>query len=129
MIREAKPEDTLALIELERLCPEMGRVTVRIDLHSNHFGLASRYPGSTGYVVLAEDGSTIIGTIFSSVAPTQLNGGLLPAAHLFSLRVHPSYRRRGVASTLIAHAMSVHRQRQVRVLPGPQSSKATMLRF
>ncbi|MBI2953408.1 MAG: GNAT family N-acetyltransferase [Chloroflexi bacterium] len=104
MIREARPEDAPALIELERLCPEMGRAAVRIDLRVDHFGLASRYPGSRGYVALADDGSAIIGTVFSSVAPTQLNGRLLPAAYLFSLRVHPSYRRRGVASTLIAHA-------------------------
>lgn len=103
-IREAREDDGPALIELERLCPEVGRAAIRIEVRANHFGLASRYPNSRGYVVLATDTSTIIGTIFSSVAPPQLNGKLVPAAYLFSLRVHPACRRRGVASALIAHA-------------------------
>lgn len=104
MIREAQPEDRRALVELERLCPEMGAATIQIEALGNIAGPITRFPGSRGYVALAEDGSTIIGTVFSSVAPTQLNGKLLLAAYLFSLRVHPAYRRRGVASALVSHA-------------------------
>lgn len=100
-IREGRPEDGPALRELERLCPEMGRATVRLDLRGSHFALAARYPDAKGYVAL--DADAIIGLLFSSVAPTQLDGELVPAAYLFGLRVHPAYRRQGVGSALITH--------------------------
>jgi len=101
-IREARPADGPALRALERLSPEMGRAAVRLDLRANHCALAARYPDAKGYVAL--DAGAVIGVLFSSVAPTQLDGQLLPAAYLFGLRVHPAHRRHGVASALIAHA-------------------------
>ncbi len=104
IIREAHPDDAPALVELERLSPEVGRITFRIDVQANGWQILARFPGARGYVVLDEGTSAIIGMIFSSSGPTQLNGRLVPAVYLFGLRVHPGHRRRGVASALIAHA-------------------------
>lgn len=103
-IREAITEDSPALIDLERLSPEVGRAAVRMDMRVDHFALAARYPDSRGYVAVARDNSTIIGTIFSSTSPTQINGRVVPATYLFSLRVHPEHRRQGIATSLIDYA-------------------------
>ncbi len=103
-IRDADPIDGPALLALERISPEMGRAIVRVELGLDHFALAGRYPGPRGYVALAPDGHTIVGMLFASVAPTQLNGGCVSGAYLFSLRVHPAHRRRGIATALLTHA-------------------------
>ena len=103
-IREADRADAPALLALERISPETGPVSIRIELRVDHFALAGRYPGARGYVALAADGGTIIGMLFASIAPTRLNGGWAPGAYLFGLRVHPAHRRRGVATALVTHA-------------------------
>lgn len=103
-IREALPEDVPALVELERLSPEEGQVALRIEIRADNLDLFARYPGAKGYLALDGGNSEIVGTVFASSAPTQLNGRLVPATYLFGLRVHPAHRRRGVASALIAHA-------------------------
>jgi L-amino acid N-acyltransferase YncA len=103
-IRQATTKDSAALIELERLSPEMGRAAIRLNMRVNHFALAARYPDAKGYVALSEDGSAIVGMLFSSTAPAQINGRIMPVTYLFSLRVHPYYRHGGIASSLLDHA-------------------------
>lgn len=106
-IREAVPADAPELAALEVASPETGALAVRLTprIDGFHFTLAARYPGSRGYVALADGSSAIVGMLFASVAPTQMNGELVPGAYLFSLRVHPGYRRRGIASALVAYAV------------------------
>ena len=103
-IRRTGPADATALLALERVAPERGALGVRWDLAVPHFELAARYPGVAGHV--AEWEGAVAGTLFSSVAPTQWAGAVVPAAYLFSLRVHPTWQRRGVATALISHAWS-----------------------
>jgi GNAT superfamily N-acetyltransferase len=103
-IREFLPEDGPAIAEMERLSPEVGRISVRIQLRDRNLGPLARFPGARGYVALVEGSPAAIGVVFISTGITQFNGELVPASYLFGLRVHPSHRRRGVATALIEHA-------------------------
>ncbi|MBI2865309.1 MAG: GNAT family N-acetyltransferase [Chloroflexi bacterium] len=103
-IRDAVPVDAPALAALERVSPDSGPLAVEIEIKDDYFALAARYPGVRGYVAMAPPSSAVVGMLFASIAPTQINGDLAPGAYLFALRVHPAYRRQGVASSLIAHA-------------------------
>lgn len=106
VIRVAEPADDRALAALEETAPESGQLAVRLHPRLGHLDLARRYPGTTGFVAQAQGEPGVVGMLFSSVAPTQLNGIVVPGAYLFSLRVHPAVRRRGVATALIEHALA-----------------------
>lgn len=103
-IRDAIEGDGPSLAALERSAPDQGELIVRVDPVIDYFSLASRYPGVRGYVAVAHPADHVVGMLFSSVTPTQLNGQVVPGAYLFSLRVHPAARRRGIGSALIEHA-------------------------
>lgn len=103
-IRRATRADAPALAALERASPERGIVTVGVEPKVDHFTLAARHPGTRAYVALAPNGSDVVGMLFASIAPTQLNGELASGAYCFALRVHPGYRRRGIATALLEHA-------------------------
>lgn len=104
VIRDVEPGDAPALATLERAAPEGARLAVEIVPRIGHLELAARYPNIRGYVALTSDPARIVGMLFSSLAPTQLNGAVMPGAYLFGLRVHPAARRRGIASALLSHA-------------------------
>ena len=104
-IRTVKREDEPSLAAIERAAPECGQLAVRLRPRVGYLDLVARYPGVRGHVALAADSRQIIGMLFSSVAPTQFNGAVVSGVYLFSLRVHPAARRRGVASALISHAL------------------------
>lgn len=101
----AERADEPALAALEQSAPDSGPVAIRLRPRLGYLDVADRYPGVTGFVALAPGQLGIVGMVFSSVAPTQFNGTVVPGAYLFSLRVHPAVRRRGVATSLIRHAL------------------------
>lgn len=105
-IREVAAADDQALGALEHASPDSGAWLVRIHVRVGYLELVSRYPGVRGYVAVEAEsaGERIVGMIFSSLAPTLVGGRVVPGAYFFSLRVHPSARRRGVAARLIRHA-------------------------
>ena len=104
-IRVAEPADEPALAALEQAAPDGGQVAIGLQPRLGYLDLARRYPGVTGFIAVAPGERGIVGMLFSSVAPTQFNGITVPGAYLFSLRVHPAMRRRGVATALIGHAL------------------------
>jgi ribosomal protein S18 acetylase RimI-like enzyme len=109
-IRVAERADEPALAALEQASPDGGPISVRLRPRLGYLDVADRYPGATGFVALAPVQPRIVGMLFSSVAPTQFNGTVVPGAYLFSLRVHPAMRRRGVAASLIRHALEQARR-------------------
>lgn len=112
MVRTMRAGDRDVLLDLESASPERGTFTVRLDLRVPHGALAARYAGSEGYVAecptAEQAGGTaeaaVAGMLFCSVAPTQWRGAVVQGAYLFGLRVHPAWRRRGVAVSLVEHA-------------------------
>jgi GNAT superfamily N-acetyltransferase len=109
-IREASPSDAPALLALERTSPEGGLFTIAVEPTVDHFHLAALHPNAQGYVALAPNGETIVGLVFASVAPTQLNGEIVPGLYLSAMRVHPAHRRRGIATALLSHAWEAARE-------------------
>jgi ribosomal protein S18 acetylase RimI-like enzyme len=109
-VRVAERADEPALAALEQASPDGSPVSVRLQPRLGYLDVADRYPGTTGFVALAPGRLGIVGMLFSSVAPTQFNGSVVPGAYLFSLRVHPAVRRRGVAASLIRHALDQARR-------------------
>jgi GNAT superfamily N-acetyltransferase len=109
-IREASPSDAPALLALERASPEGGLFTIAVEPTVGHFHLAALHSNAQGYVALAPNGETVVGMVFASVAPTQLNGEMVPGLYLSAMRVHPAHRRRGIATALLSHAWEAARE-------------------
>jgi ribosomal protein S18 acetylase RimI-like enzyme len=103
-IRDVELGDEPALGALERAAPDSGAFVVQLDLRIGYLELVARYPNVHGYVAVAPVSGRAVGMLFSSVAPIQWNGSVVPGVYLFSLRVHPSARRQGVATALIERA-------------------------
>ena len=104
-IRIVEREDEPVLDAIEQAAPECGQLAVRLRPRVGYLNLVARYTCVRGHVAVAADSQQIVGMLFSSVAPTQFNGAVVSGVYLFSLRVHPAARRRGVASALIRHAL------------------------
>jgi predicted N-acetyltransferase YhbS len=98
-IREAREEDNQALIALDRLC-SMGEVlTLAFDRSPDFFGRYKAYERWTALVAEAQDG-TLVGTGGLAVKTVLVDGSPREAVYLMDLRVHPDWRRRGVATAL-----------------------------
>jgi ribosomal protein S18 acetylase RimI-like enzyme len=109
-IREAELSDDSALGALEWSSPDAGALGLRLRLRTGYLSLAGRYRDARGFV--AVNGSdTIVGMIFSSIAPTRCAGRTTSGVYLYSLRVHPAARRRGIGSALVRHAWDDARRR------------------
>jgi ribosomal protein S18 acetylase RimI-like enzyme len=104
-IRIAGRSDEPVLAALEQAAPDGGQIAVHLRPRLGYMDVAARYPGVTGFVARDPGKHDIVGMLFSSVAGTQFNGTVVPGAYLFSLRVDPAVRRRGVATSLIEHAL------------------------
>ena len=116
-LRVATPADVPGLIELERLAPEAGPVAVRVDFHGDYLALGSRREQAVVY--LAEDDGVVVGTVSAVTRQTRLNDGWAPTTYLFRLRVHPAWRRQGVAARLVEHACAeARREHDTRVAWG-----------
>lgn len=102
-IRQAEPADEPFLAALESSAPDSGTLGLRLRLRIGYLSLAARYPAPRGFVAVDEAGS-VVGMIFSSTAPTRCAGRTVSGVYLFSLRVHPAARRRGIGSALVRHA-------------------------
>lgn len=101
--RQAEPTDDDALAALEWSSPDAGALGLRLRMHAGYPDLAGRYRNARGFV--AVDGSgNIVGMIFSSTAPTRCAGRTTSGMYLYSLRVHPLARRRGIGTVLVRHA-------------------------
>lgn len=105
-IRRVGPRDGPSLAALERACPDSGALIVRVAPTVDYLHLVARYPGVRGYVVTVPGVPGLAGMVFTSLAPTRVRGALVLGAYVFSLRVHPSARRRGLGVALASHAVA-----------------------
>jgi ribosomal protein S18 acetylase RimI-like enzyme len=113
-IRPYTPEDDVALAALERRCVQQGRVSVRVETVDRPLATLREHPGRQGWVAAASDGR-IVGELWTSTAPTQIDGAVHVGTYLYNLCVDPLVRRRGVGTTLVEHAWSAARQAGARL--------------
>ena len=109
-IREAEPLDEPALAALELNSPDAGALGLRLRMRAGYLALAGRYQNAQGFVAVDGSGS-IVGMIFASTAPTRCADRTLNGVYLYSLRVHPAARHRGIGTALVRHAWDDARRR------------------
>ncbi|MBO3749252.1 GNAT family N-acetyltransferase [Streptosporangiaceae bacterium NEAU-GS5] len=99
-IREARPSDNAALVELAALCPMQGDMSLCVHREPDFFAL-SRLAGDDWRVGVAEgpDGRPIACAgvarreVYIDGAPTRI-------AYIGDMKVHPAHRRQGLARAL-----------------------------
>jgi GNAT superfamily N-acetyltransferase len=102
VIRDARPEDNEALIELDRQCVMGGTIQLVFDRSPDFFARSRAYESFR--VCVAEQQGILIGVGGVTLKSLRVGGIRQRWAYFYDLRVHPSHRRRGVAG-LIANAL------------------------
>lgn len=98
-IREAREDDSDALISLDRLCSMGETLTLAFDRSPDYFARYKAYDEWTALVAEAPDGA-LVGTGGLAVKTVLVEGRPAEAVYLMDLRVHPDWRRRGVATAV-----------------------------
>ncbi len=99
-IREAVEADNDALLELTRLTPMAGRISLRIDRDPDFFALP-RARGETMVFVATCQGK-VIGCMSASIHMAYINGVPERIAHATDLKVHPLFTGKRMALRLIS---------------------------
>jgi len=100
-LRTLERGDSAAMAELDRQSPDTGAVAFStIYLRDPYESLMLLHPGAIGVVATVADGAGIVGMGIMSQGRCNYESRLLPFAYLFSITVHPDYRRRGIASRI-----------------------------
>jgi GNAT superfamily N-acetyltransferase len=98
ILREARPEDEAGLAALVAASPDGGAVAFRREEHVPDRDIARDHEVSERFV--AEIDGTIAGTAGLDLGTCRFEGADTRYALLDSLKVHPDYRRRGIAARL-----------------------------
>lgn len=108
-VRDAVPADNQALAALAELCPMDGDVSICVHRRPDFFALSALAgdPWRVG-VVDGDDGPA--GCIGVARRHVYLNGRPTRVAYIGDLKVHPAYRRRGVARALGGWALATARE-------------------
>jgi GNAT superfamily N-acetyltransferase len=133
-LRAMVPMDGAALAALGEQTPETGAVSLhsRFALDPYETLLALR-PGTIGVVAQTVDHPGLVGLCLMSFGQCWFEGAIRPSAYLYSLSVHPDYRRRGLASRLTAWLVRAAHERHgddvvihAGTQPGNVASQRTM---
>ena len=133
-LRAMVPTDGPALAALGERTPETGAVSMhsRFELDPYETLLALR-PGTIGVVAESADRPGLVGLCLMSFGTCWFEGAIRPSGYLYSLSVHPDYRRRGLASRITAWLVGAAHERHGNDLviyagtqPGNVASQRTM---
>ena len=104
--------DGPALAALGEQTPETGMVSMHSRFERDAYDtLLALRPETIGVVAEAADHPGLLGLCLMSFAQCWFEGAIRPSAYLYSLSVHPGYRRRGLASRLTAWLVGTARER------------------
>lgn len=95
VIRDARPEDNEALIELDRQCIMGGTIELVFDRSPDFFARSRAYAAYR--LCVAEEEGRIVGVGGAAIKRLRVRGTVAPWAYFYDLRVRPSHRRRGIA--------------------------------
>ncbi|HDP70540.1 MAG TPA: GNAT family N-acetyltransferase [Actinobacteria bacterium] len=97
-LREAGCADNQALSDLEMACPQGKDVKLLLE-REDFFARSKMYERAHTFV--AEEEGKVVGVISCAFKDVNLNGATLKANYIYDLRVHPDFRRRGIATKLV----------------------------
>ncbi len=112
-IREAAPADLSTVEALDRLSVEERSIS-QLALPRPGISLidlvrSNGHRDARCLVAVDSDTQAILGFAFLDVEQVTWNGSRVEAGYLFHIRVHPSHRRRGIATGLSAHRENLAR--------------------
>jgi GNAT superfamily N-acetyltransferase len=100
-LRELTPDDGPKMAALSEQTPDTGAVAFHNIYHYDTYASTmALHPNVTGVVVETPHHEGIIGLGMMSTGQCQFEGDVRPFAYLFSLSVHPDYRRQGIATQI-----------------------------
>ncbi|MGD0495924.1 MAG: GNAT family N-acetyltransferase [Candidatus Bathyarchaeia archaeon] len=103
-IRIADDADNAELLDLEKMCPQGTSLVLQFD-RSPDFFLRSRVYDSYRVYVAEEEGE-IVGTVGAALKEFNMGKEVAKGVYIYDLRVHPTFRARGIGSRLIQHVMA-----------------------
>jgi ribosomal protein S18 acetylase RimI-like enzyme len=133
-LRAMVPSDGPALAALGEQTPETGMVSLhsRFTFDPYETLLALR-PGTIGVVAETSDHPGLVGMCLMSLGECWFEGAIRPSGYLYSLSVHPGYRRRGLGSRLTTWLVGATKERHgddgviyAGTQPGNVASQRTM---
>ncbi len=98
-IRDYRPDDDPALMILERLSPR-GLPEPFVHYRRRFIDRAALF--AEHHLLVAEDDGEVIGCVAVGLKQTHVGGRAVRLGYVFDARTHPAWRRRGVASALVA---------------------------
>ena len=111
-LRPLQPSDGPLIDRLGRESPETGRIafnsTFRFDPYAS---LLALYPGVIGVVAEIPGYEGLAGMAMVQFGECTFEGAMRPFAYLFSLSVHPNFRKRGLATRLALWRVQAARER------------------
>jgi GNAT superfamily N-acetyltransferase len=111
-LRDMVATDGPAIAALGEQTPDTGAVAFQSQFHYDPFAcLLALRPSTVGVVAEAPDGDGLAGMGLMSFGDFQYQGAVRPFAYLYSLSVHPRYRRIGLASQIGARRVELARER------------------
>ena len=133
-LRAMGPSDGPALAALGEQTPETGMVSMhsRFEFDPYETLLALR-PGTIGVVAETEDHAGLVGMCLMAFGECWYEGTIRPSGYLYSLSVHPDYRRRGLGAQLTTWLVNAAHKRHgddgviyAGTQPGNVASQRTM---
>jgi ribosomal protein S18 acetylase RimI-like enzyme len=111
-LRAMVRSDGPALAALGEQTPETGMVSIhsRFEFDAYETLLALR-PGTIGVVAETAGRSGLVGMCLMDLRECWFEGAIRPSGYLYSLSVHPEYRRRGLGSRLTTWLVRAARER------------------
>ncbi len=103
IIRDAHEEDNEALLELTRLSPMNGRISIYTSRGDNFFGLTVERGDCLTYV--AEDRGKLVGCFSIAYGQAYTCGTVQKIGYLCDLKIHPEWRSSRTAYYMFRHAL------------------------
>lgn len=133
-LRSMVPTDGPAIAALGEQTPETGAVSMHSRFEFDPYEtLIALRPGTIGVVVETAGRPGVVGLCLMAFGQCWFEGAIRPSAYLYSLSVHPDYRRRGLASRMCTWLVAQSRERHgddvviyAGTQPGNVASQRTM---
>jgi ribosomal protein S18 acetylase RimI-like enzyme len=133
-LRPMVPADGPAIAALGEQTPETGAVSIHSRFEFDPYvTLLALRPGTIGVVAETTGRPGLVGLCLMAFGQCWFEGAIRPSAYLYSLSVHPDYRRRGLASRMCTWLVGQSRARHgddaviyAGTQPGNVASQRTM---